>query len=57
MVGTACHGIVEVLNCHDYSSFVKLLRVTSSILRLKANILSKLKKKPAIFPAAELTTT
>ena len=57
MVRTACHGIGEVLNCHDYSSFEKLFRVTSYILRFKANILSKLRKKPAIFTSAELTTT
>ena len=44
MVGTPCHGISEVLNCHDYSSFEKLLRVTSYILRFKANILSKFRK-------------
>ena len=57
MVSTACHGIGEVLHCHDYSSFKKLLRVTSYILRFKANILSKLRKKPAIFTTAELNTT
>ena len=57
MVHTACHGIGEILNCHDYSSFEKLLRVTSYISRFKANSLSKLRKKPAIFTSAELTTT
>ena len=57
MVRTTCHGIDEVLNCHDYSSFEKLLRVTSYILRFKANILSKLRKKTAILTSAELTTT
>ena len=57
MVGTVCHGIGEVLNCHDYSSFEKFLRITSYILGFKANILSKLRKKPAIFTTVELTTT
>ena len=57
MVHTACHGIGKVLNCHDYSSFEKFLRVTSYILRSKGNVLSKLRKKPAIFTSAELTTT
>ena len=33
------------------------MSVTSYILRFKANILSKLIKKPSIFPSAELTTT
>ena len=57
MVGTTCQGIGEALNCHDYSSFKKLLRVTSYILRFKANLLSKLRKEPAIFTDVELTTT
>ena len=54
MVGTACHAIREVLNCYDYSSFEKLLRVTSYILRF---ILYKLRKKPAILTSVELTST
>ena len=57
IVGRACHGIGEVLNCHDYSPFEKLLRVTSYISRFKAKILSKLRKSPAVFTTAKLATT
>ena len=49
MVGAVCHGIGEVINCNNYNSSEKLLRITSYFLRLKGNILSKLRKKPAIF--------
>ena len=47
----------KVIDCRRYGSLNKLLRVTGYVLRFKANILAKLRKKLNDFKIGKLTVT